>query len=110
MSACRADAEAVEQRTVAATLLREPAPGRLDDRGELPKRAGKLLINNNIFEATSLREFRPRRLDPLLDHLGAVLAPALEAATQLRDRWRRDEDQDRIRELPAYLHGALPVD
>src|SRR5690606_35222142 len=102
--------EAVEQRPVPAALLREPTPRRLDDGGKLPKRAGKLLINNNIFEPAGLGQFGSRRLDTLLDDFGAVLSAAFQAAAQLLDRRRGDEHQHRIGELAPHLHGALPVD
>ena len=51
-----------------------------------------------------------RRLEPGVDRLGRVGAPALEAAAQLAGVGRGDEDLDRLRHRGAHLLGPLDLD
>src|SRR5262245_56061920 len=80
---------------------------------DLPERrlgSIEVFVNYTIFELSGVRHFFLGVGEAALDHSLRILAPAAQAALELLDRGRQDEDPDAVRVELAHLRRALPVD
>src|SRR6266568_3064934 len=83
-------------------------PLRMNDRLQVEERRFKQGVDYNEVEVPGLRDLDAGVRHPGGDHLGPVLAAAVQALLEFVPARRQDEDQDRVREQLLDLQRALP--
>ena len=68
------------------------------------------MIDNNIFELGSVRDFTASGQDPACNHVFFVLSTLFQAFFERSNRWWQDKNAERVRELLFNLLRTLPVD